>query len=64
VKQIPIQFVRAWQGRKVGQIDSMLSPGVAVTLIQHGFAKRHEQQHHRRRNRKPTVEQIAQPADE
>ena len=40
MKSIEIEFVRPWQGRIVGQVDRLLSPGVAMTLIQYGIAKR------------------------
>lgn len=37
---VPIRFVRPWQGRAVGQIERLLAPGVAMTLVEYGFAER------------------------
>lgn len=48
-----IRFLRPWQGRQIGQIDRVLSPGVVATLIEYGYAERvvEEQRKHKERKR-------------
>ena len=34
-----IRFLKEWQGRKRGDLNSLLTPGVMQTLVDHGTAE-------------------------
>lgn len=39
MEQPSITFLRGWQGRQAGSIDTRLAPGVMATLVQFGTAR-------------------------
>lgn len=53
-----IEFVRPWQGRQRGQIDDVLAPGIAATLVDYGFARyvKEEPKRTKKRGRPPSVQ--------
>ena len=64
-KVVTIRFLRPWRGRQIGQIDRVLSPGVALTLVQRNVAELvqgdQEEKRPRGRPRKYTTESFHSP---
>ncbi len=38
---LPIQFVRTWRGRQIGEIEKCFSYGLAQSLIDNNWAKKY-----------------------
>ena len=45
-----IRFLRAWQGRSKGDLNSNLTPGIMQTLVDHGTAEWTQKRGNRNKN--------------